>query len=290
MFLFCIFVILPSLLVLLRIAFVTLFERKILALRQSRVGPNKILLKGILQPLLDGIKLLCKELVLPTTVLRTLLFLSSSLVIVIIILFWSCLLSTPFHASYWVTFFMFIVVLSIRVYGTFLIGFARTSKYSFIGAIRSCRQTVRYEVRFSLIILCTILTFGGTEFFNRSILTYLVLSPWLISCLSETNRAPFDFAEGERELIRGFNIELRSFILAYVLVAEYGILLALSWFSRAILFRRSLISALLFIFLFLTIRTSFPRLRYDKLISLCWSRILPVALFSALLLMASTIL
>lgn len=279
MFFFFLRIFISVLFVLIRVAFVTLLERKILALCQLRLGPNKVIFKGVFQPLIDGVKLLCKGIVTPIRTLRDLLILFSVLVIFVIVLLWRCLFCFPFHSFYLVGFLTLMVVLGRGVYGVLIIGYRSASKYSLVGGIRACRQTVRYEVRLALVIFSIVVCSRGIRLWGATEIAIILFPVWFIRCLSEVNRAPFDFAEGERELIRGFNVEFGGYIFAYVFVAEYGSLVCFSWF-RSVAFcggRVGLVFVL--IYLFLLIRVSFPRFRYDKLISFCWIRILPRRVF-----------
>ena len=262
------------------VALVTLFERKILALTQFRLGPNKTLLKGILQPLIDGVKLLQKEIFSPSLIYEVLYLFAPLLVILIIVISWACVCSFPLNSCFWIPVWFLVVILSLGVYGVFIIGWASVSKYAFVGGIRSCAQTISYEVRFALILFSCIFLSGHPSLGQvRRLFFIFSVSLWAISCLAETNRAPLDLAEGESELIRGFNVELRRVLLAFVFVGEYGIVVCLAWLTRILFFSRSLAAACFWIFLYLLVRSSFPRLRYDKLMALCWIVVLPVAVF-----------
>ena len=280
MLLFFLRLFLRVLLLFMAIAFVTLLERKLLAYRQRRVGPTKMLLKGIMQPIIDGVKLLHKNLIKPLNSPKDLFFLSPLILIIGIVIFSACFSSIPFHRQLWCRRLLLLLILRLGVYRRLLIGFTRASKYSFIGGIRRCIQRVRYEVRLAIIIFSIIIINRHISFslWSRA-LFYFVLPLWFIRLVAETNRAPFDLAEGERELVRGLNIELSRAVLAYVLVGEYGFVIILSWLTAIIFFWN-----LTFLFITITlttlfIRSVFPRYRYDKLIALCWTKILPLALF-----------
>ena len=262
--------------ILIRVALITLFERKILALSQFRLGPNKIILKGILQPVLDGIKLFQKRILLPFQSFKRIFILGPRIILRRIIILWRSLSSFPFHATLWIRRFLFLLILRAGVYGVFLRGLGGASKYSFIGGIRACIQRVRYEIRFALIILALVVSIGHITFRQRRSLLFLVVFPiWGFRIIAETNRAPFDLAEGERELIRGFNLELGRVFLAFVFVGEYGIVIAFAWLTSLFFFRERFRAVLFWVFLSLFFRRVLPRFRYDKLLSFCWTSLLP---------------
>jgi len=272
-------ILISILLILIAIAFITLLERKILALTQLRVGPNKVVLKGLVQPLIDGIKLLQKHLILPYRSYLEIFVFIPFLLIRVIILTWRCIWRFPYHSIYWISVLLLIVLFSVRVYGIFLIGWRGASKYAFIGGIRACAQRLSYEVRLALVLLATIFLSNHRHVGTlRRILLIGRFILWITSILAETNRAPLDLAEGERELIRGLNIEHGSFILAYILVGEYGMVLSLSWITSLIFLNSNFLIVLFIISIMLLLRSTLPRLRYDKLIRLCWTFLLPIAL------------
>ena len=263
-------------LILMSVAFVTLFERKVLALRQFRLGPNKVLLGGLLQPLLDGVKLFHKSLLMPFQALRRTTSLGPALVLVSIILIWSSLTALPFQSRFWISRFLFLLVLRFGVYGVLITGLRRVSKYGFLGGVRACIQRVSYEIRLALIIFSVVIFIRHTSWdLWRSLFFFFVLPAWGLRVVAEINRAPLDLAEGERELIRGLNLELGSVFLAFILVGEYGILICFAWFTRLFFFRRVWVTAT-FIFFLLFFRSVFPRFRYDKLLSFCWTVLLPL--------------
>jgi NADH-ubiquinone oxidoreductase chain 1 len=190
------------------------------------------------------------------------------------------------------SFLMFMVLIGLSVYAILLIGWASNSKYRIIGSVRACSQSIRYEIRISIIIFSIILVLRRFNLstlvsYNISIVwvTFPILTIWIISCVAECNRAPLDFAEGESELVSGFNVEYGSGVFALIFVSEYGIIIFFSLVT-GILF--SSLRFLPFFFLILNfillIRSSYPRIRYDKLISLAWVKILPVRLLIILIL------
>lgn len=282
----------------LAIAFFTLLERKVLGYAQLRKGPNKINFAGLPQPLADALKLFLKERTLPSHRNKAPYVAAPIFSLILALLLWSLYLSPS--PIYFITFgLLFFFALSrIRVYGTLVSGWASNSKYALLGALRAVAQTISYEVSMALIILIpavlvmslNLLNFSSPQSISPA---FIFLAPfliiWFITALAETNRAPFDFAEGESELVSGFNVEYRGTVFAFIFIAEYVSILLISFLS-AILFWGyfPLISLLLtpifwikaafFAFAFLWARATLPRIRYDLLINLTWKIFLPLIL------------
>lgn len=295
-------IILSYILALLAIAFYTLIERKFLGYFQTRKGPNKPGLMGLPVPFADAIKLFVKEQAKPSSSNRLPFIiapiLSLSLALILWILFPHS--SQAFFIRFGILFFL--CVSSTRVYATFVAGWCSNSKYALLGALRGVAQTISYEVRISLILIGALLIINHLDF--TSIRTTqrswpLLIIPfigtlWFITNLAETNRTPFDFAEGESELVSGFNVEYRGGLFALIFMAEYTSILAISLIT-AVLFSRGvginlldpvilLLKTLLLATLFVWVRATLPRIRYDHLIYLTWKRFLPISLGIMLLL------
>ena len=281
---------------LLSISFFTLFERKVLACVQKRVGPNKVGVLGVFQPFADALKLFSKEINAPTLsnykpfiyTPRFALFLSLTL--------W-CLYpcSSPSSIISFRAFF-FICASSLGVYATISAGWTSNSIYSLLGSLRGVAQTISYEVCIGLVLLSCLVGLSSFRFiyiyeFNScySILLFIPLfNVWFISVLAETNRTPFDFAEGESELVSGFNTEYRGCTFALIFMAEYLNILAISLFTSLLFLRAGpsnfikdciIISLTLLISgVIILIRASLPRMRYDRLIILNWKVFLPFSL------------
>lgn len=272
---FC--VILIIVLILLRIAFVTLFEREILGLRQNRLSPNKIIFFGILQALVDGLKLVKKELVLPKNSSDLYFIFIPILRFLIIYLEWF-LLPYFFNLINWQYSVIFLFCLiGLMVYTSLLRGLIRKSKYAFLGSIRSRSQSISFEIIFSLYFIALFIFIKSFElniFINFFNLVFFFL--FVLIILVELNRAPFDFSEGERELVSGFNVEYRSFSFALLFLAEYGSLIFFRVLVSFIFFSGSLGFIYLIFIIFLLIRRAFPRFRYDFLINLFWFKLLPL--------------
>ena len=185
------------------------------------------------------------------------------------------------------------IILRLNIYPTLLSGWASNSKYALIGALRRVAQTVSYEVSLALIFLFYFMLTRSFSLTLSSSLNSLwikefifmpLMGIWLISCLAETNRTPFDFAEGESELVSGFNIEYGRVGFAVIFMAEYGRILFMRFFFSYMFFARSSLSVTLYlvtgavVFFWVWARTTFPRYRYDKLIALTWKLFLPMSL------------
>ena len=272
---------------LLAVGFYTLLERKILGYIQIRKGPNKVGVGGLPQPLADALKLFVKEQPKPTLINQWPYIFAPVLSLLLVLGLWvvypvSC--STSF-LSFGVLFFL--CLSSLNVYGTLVAGWASNSKYALLGALRSVAQTISYEVRMVLILLSRvfiILRYNLSDFsmWQYFIWVSLVCLPvsfiWLVTSLAETNRAPFDFAEGESELVSGFNVEYRGGGFALIFMAEYARILLMSIVTVVFFFGGSFgffVGDILFVLksvvvamFFLWARGSLPRMRYDRLMGL----------------------
>nr|YP_009539833.1 NADH dehydrogenase subunit 1 [Cerithidea obtusa]AYQ21836.1 NADH dehydrogenase subunit 1 [Cerithidea obtusa] len=291
--------------ILLAVAFFTLLERKGLSYMQIRKGPNKVGIMGLPQPLADAAKLLTKEIAKPTMANYSPYFAAPIFSFILALLLWQ-LYPTTFSTHYfkWGVLF-FLCVSSLNVYGTLLAGWASNSKYALLGSLRAIAQTISYEVSMALILLFPLFLAGSFNFVEimeeqKYVWLLFLMAPaaflWFTTCIAETNRAPFDFAEGESELVSGFNIEYGSAGFALIFLAEYANILVMGLFSAILFlggkymffFENDLILILkvsFFAFLFIWVRASYPRFRYDLLMGLTWKGFLPAAL--ALLLLVS---
>lgn len=264
--------------ILLSVAFFTLFERKILGLTQRRLGPNKVIFWGILQPVLDGLKLLTKELFFPQFSRIWGFIFAPVIYFVLILMLWlnSSFFSFLLRSNFGV--FFLLAALGGRVYTSLLTGVNSFSKFALIGGIRSSAQTVRYEICLAIFIFSFLVVWRSFSLSFTGLGFWIFFLFWFIIIISETNRAPFDFAEGERELIRGFNIEFGSSGFVFLFLGEYGIILFLSFFGFFIVgLSRFFITSLLS-FLVVLIRRTLPRFRYDFLMGLSWFFLLPISI------------
>lgn len=278
--------------VLIRVAFFTLYERKILGYIQKRKGPNKLGFKGILQPFRDAIKLFTKEPILLNSSNVGLFFVGPVLSLGLTLTLWLSAPSSLRVCEITIRIIFILCCLRAGVYPILGAGWASNSKYSLLGRLRAVAQTISYEVRLAIILLRFIaLTsrYRADSFLTLEGQWLIFLSPplalvWFISCLAETNRTPFDFSEGESELVSGFNTEFSRGGFALFFLAEYGRILFIRIFFALIFLGRGDTTILLPLkiavaaFTFVWVRGTLPRQRYDKLMRLAWKTFLPVSL------------
>nr|AII02273.1 NADH dehydrogenase subunit 1 [Epermenia illigerella] len=279
--------------VLIGVAFLTLLERKVLGYIQIRKGPNKLGFIGILQPFSDAIKLFTKEQTYPKFSNYLSYYYSPVFSFVLSLMIWMLI---PYYfnmISFNLGILFFLSCTSMGVYMIMIAGWSSNSNYSLLGGLRAVAQTISYEVSLALLMMSSIIMIMDLSLLNFMIYQNMI---WFIfimmplsfcffsSMLAETNRTPFDFAEGESELVSGFNIEYSSGGFALIFLAEYSSILFMSLifvlfymggFSLNLFFylKLSLIS-----FLFIWVRGTLPRYRYDKLMYLCWKIYLPISL------------
>ena len=327
------FILLKVICLLIAIAYYTIAERKIMAAIQRRRGPNVVGFWGLLQPLADGLKLIAKEMIIPSHSNSRIFVIAPLVILTLSLVSWSIIpfgcfdyaeALGPFaehlnenqktdagvlsfykttegggisNVNYGVL--IILALSSITVYGLIIAGWASNSKYAFLGALRSAAQMISYEVAISLVLLPIILMSGSLNFVeivNMQSVTVWYVFPLLpmaivffISMIAETNRTPFDLPEAEAELVAGYNVEYSSIIFAMFFLAEYGNMIMMS-LLKAILFfggwsfcfplPQALVltlKGLVFCFLFVLVRATFPRYRYDQLMDIGWKIFLPLA-------------
>lgn len=292
---------------LLAVAFLTLAERKVMAAMQRRKGPNVVGFLGLFQPIADGLKLLVKEPVLPSSANLVIFLFAPVLTFLLSHVIWAVI---PFgeglvFSDINVGLLYIFAISSLGVYGIIMAGWSSNSKYAFLGSLRSAAQMVSYEVSIGLIIITVLLCVGSlnlTEivlaqqqiWFGVPLLPLFVL--FFISSLAETNRSPFDLPEAEAELVAGYNVEYSSMGFTLFFLGEYANMIAMSSLSTLFFFGGWLppvnilpfywvppvfwfgLKTVIFLFLFIWVRAAFPRYRYDQLMRLGWKVFLPLSL------------
>jgi NADH-quinone oxidoreductase subunit H len=299
--------------VILAVAMFVYWERKVIGWMHVRMGPNKVGPLGLLQAFADVVKLLVKEVILPTNANRFLYYLAPMLALVPAFAAWAVI---PFNDRLVLSnanagLLYLLAMTSLGVYGIILAGWASNSRYALLGAMRSAAQVISYELAMGLCLVC-VLVLGGSlnltdivhaqagskglfDWFWLPLLPVFVI--YFISGVAETNRAPFDVAEGESEIVAGFHVEYSGSAFAIFFLAEYANMILVS-FLASILFLGGWLSpfpatwgfighgsflwlfikAFLFAFMFLWFRATFPRYRYDQIMRLGWKVFIPIAI------------
>ena len=297
------------------VAYVTYSERKIIGFMQSRMGPTRVGPSGLLQPIADVLKLVSKEIIIPTNANKGIFLTAPMLMLVPSLLVWAVIpLSEFFIISNINAGLLFILALtSLSVYGVILAGWASNSKYAFLGSMRSAAQIIAYEIAMGFALVGVLMLSGSLNLQviiqeqSGSILNWywLPLFPlfliYFIAGVAETNRAPFDVSEGESEIVAGFHVEYSGMAFAMFFLAEYMNLILISILSSIMFFGGWLspfqgtfldtyftfipgfvwlsLKTMLFIFIFLWLRATLPRYRYDQIMRLGWKVFLPITFF-----------
>lgn len=290
---------------LLSVAYFTLADRKIMGSIQRRRGPNVVGLYGLLQPLADGLKLIIKETILPSSANKIIFFIAPMITFVLSLMGWAVI---PFNetailADINIGILYLLAMSSLGVYGIVMSGWASNSKYAFLGALRSAAQMISYEVSIGFIIVTVVICCGSYNL-NEIILAqtsiwYVIpLFPlfllFFISALAETNRHPFDLPEAEAELVSGYNVEYSAAGFALFFLGEYSNMLLMSGLTVILFFGGWLspisfldfipgsiwfgLKLCIFVIAFVWMRAALPRYRYDQLMYLGWKVFLPISL------------
>ena len=296
------------------VAYYTYAERKVIGYMQIRIGPNRVGFRGLLQPIADAVKLMMKEIVLPEKANRTLFLLAPLITIAPALAAWAVfpfdegLVLADINAG-----LLYILALtSLGVYGVIIAGWASNSKYAFLGAMRSAAQIVAYEIAMGFALVGVLVAAGSLNLSaivqaqQGSVFTWfwLPLLPlfgvYFISGVAETNRAPFDVAEGESEIVAGFHVEYSGMAFAVFFLAEYANMILIAALSALLFmggwlspfpqswvdgipllddgFHWLLLKTFFFMFLFLWFRATFPRYRYDQIMRLGWKVFIPITI------------
>lgn len=292
------------------VAYLTWAERRVIGLMQLREGPSVVGPFGLLQPIADALKLIFKEIIIPTESSKVVFILAPMITFVLSLIGWAVI---PFDAGMVladinVGVLYVLAVSSLGVYGIIMAGWASNSKYAFLGAVRSSAQMISYEVSMGLVIVTVLLATGSLNLSeiveaqrNMPFWLELLLAPmaviFFISVLAETNRLPFDLPEAEAELVAGYNVEYSSMTFALFFLGEYANMILVSamtvtFFMGGYLppFGLSFLSFVpgiiwfvlkvtFLLFVFLWIRATLPRYRYDQLMRIGWKVFLPITLF-----------
>nr|YP_010947383.1 NADH dehydrogenase subunit 1 [Prismosticta microprisma]WGO62399.1 NADH dehydrogenase subunit 1 [Prismosticta microprisma] len=279
--------------VLIGVAFLTLLERKVLGYIQIRKGPNKVGFLGIIQPFSDAIKLFTKEQTYPNFSNYLSYYFSPVVSFILCLLIWMLIPYMFNLISFNLGILFFLCCTSMGVYTVMIAGWSSNSNYALLGGLRAVAQTISYEVSLALILMSSVILlmdFNLLMFFlyQKMIWFLFIMIPlsmcWISSMLAETNRTPFDFAEGESELVSGFNIEYSSGGFALIFLSEYSMILFMSFLYVVIYlggYNMNLVFYLKLVFisfLFIWVRGTLPRYRYDKLMYMAWKGYLPISL------------
>nr|APC60674.1 NADH dehydrogenase subunit 1 [Trinomys albispinus] len=286
--------------VLLAMAFLTLMERKMLGYMQLRKGPNIVGPYGVLQPMADALKLFTKEPLHPSTSSMLLFTIAPSLALTLALSMWIPIPMPQPLINMNLGALFILATSSLAVYSILWSGWASNSKYALFGALRAVAQTISYEVTLAIILLSVLLLNGSFTLSTLMITqkniwlilpTWPLAMMWFVSTLAETNRAPFDLTEGESELVSGFNVEYAAGPFALFFMAEYMNILLMNALTTIIFLNSTattmapelhsmnfMIKTLALTALFLWIRASYPRFRYDQLMHLLWKNFLPLTL------------
>jgi NADH-quinone oxidoreductase subunit H len=311
-------IVIPLMLV---VAYYTYAERKVIGFMQVRYGPNRVGFRGLLQPIADALKLMFKEIIIPTQASRFLFLLAPLLTLVPALAAWSVIPFDPVKvlANIDAGLLFVLALTSVGVYGVIIAGWASNSKYALLGAMRSAAQIVAYEIAMGFALVGVLMAGGSLNLgeivraqsgsaglFNWFLIPLLPLFlVYLVSGVAETNRAPFDVAEGESEIVAGFHVEYSGMAFAVFFLAEYANMVLISALT-AVLFLGGWLSPLpaswtlgeipvlgpllgdgihwfliktgVFMFLFLWLRATFPRYRYDQIMRLGWKVFIPVTI------------
>ncbi|MEA0970451.1 NADH-quinone oxidoreductase subunit H [Candidatus Megaera venefica] len=303
-------ILLITLPLLLCVAYLTYAERRVIGLMQMRRGPNVVGPFGLLQPIADAVKLLFKEVIVPTAASKVVFIIAPMITFVLSLIGWAVV---PFDqglvlADINVGVLYVLAISSLGVYGIIMAGWASNSKYAFLGAIRSSAQMISYEVSMGLVIVTVLLVTGTLNLseiveYQRTMPFWiqLLMAPmavvFFISVLAETNRLPFDLPEAEAELVAGYNVEYSSMAFALFFLGEYANMILVSAITVTFFMGGYLppfniefleiipgliwfvVKVTFLLFVFLWIRATLPRYRYDQLMRIGWKFFLPLTLF-----------
>ncbi len=298
-------------------AYMTLYERRVLARIQARSGPNRVGFSGLLQPVADGVKLAFKQSIIPRGVDLPLYLLAPAISVVTALAAFAVIPVGPgynifgWQLNFWLADFnvglLFILAMSsLGAYGIVLAGYASNNKYSLLGGLRAAAQLISYELALGLSLIGVLMLSGSlslTEIVDgqKNGVWYILVQPigfavYMISAIAETNRAPFDLVEAEQELVGGYHTEYTGLRFALFFMAEYINMVTVSALAATLFFGGwrgpfdilggpwwLLLKIVLFLTIYVVLRATLPRLRYDQLMRLGWRYLLPIALFNVVI-------
>lgn len=314
-----VFIMLP---LIITVAYLTYFERKVIGYMQLRVGPNVTGPYGLIQPFADVLKLLFKEVTRPSQANKALFYIGPMMSLMPAFAAWAVI---PFSETWFFSrinagLLYILMITSLSAYGVIIAGWASNSKYAFLGAMRASAQTISYEIAMGFALIGVIMVSGSMDFHDivmsqakgfagGSIFSWnwLPLFPlfvvYLISAVAETNRAPFDVAEGESEIVAGFHVEYSGFAFALFFLAEYIFMILVAALTALLFFGGWLspfpkswgfigtpsvlwmfLKMVLVLYFYLWIRATFPRYRYDQIMRLGWKVLIPVTIVAVIIL------
>ncbi len=296
--------------IMLSVAYLTLAERKVIGYIQVRIGPNRVGPRGLLQPIADGLKLMMKEIIVPTNANRYLFILAPVIALAPALAAWAVI---PFNGELVLAdidagLLYILALTSLSVYGLIIAGWASNSKYAFLGALRSAAQVISYEIAMGFALVGVLIAAGSLNLSDIVVAQQGGLLSWFwlpllplfvvyfLSGVAETNRAPFDVAEGESEIVAGFHVEYSGMTFALFFLAEYANMILIAALTSLMFlggwlspfegvpvigepsFFWLLVKMSAFLFLFLWFRATFPRYRYDQIMRLGWKVFIPVTI------------
>nr|YP_010354341.1 NADH dehydrogenase subunit 1 [Blomia tropicalis]UOG85309.1 NADH dehydrogenase subunit 1 [Blomia tropicalis] len=283
--------------VLLGVAFFTLMERKVMGLMHYRKGPNKVVVHGLSQPIADAMKLLTKE-AMKMNFTKMIMFMAGPTTsILLMMLCWGTYNFNFSANSTAMKVLMIMAIMSLTAYGFLLTSWGSNSKYALLGGYRAVAQIISYEVCLVLFMMTALFCFKTYSMeklqMNQQGLWFMcICAPlflvWLLLCMAEANRTPFDLAEGESELVSGFNVEYGGGLFALIFISEYGMIMFLSFLTTLLFMgtHLTLLKTFMLCFLFVWTRCAFPRVRYDILMQTAWKTALPMSLMSLMMMTA----
>nr|ATG83200.1 NADH dehydrogenase subunit 1 [Olidiana sp. 15062716] len=279
--------------VLISVGFFTLIERKVLSYMQLRKGPNKVGYLGLFQPFSDGMKLFMKEDLLPMNSNFLIYTICPMLGLIYSLVCWVLLPIYYNFIEFNYGLLFFLCFCGIGVYFMIICGWSSNSVYSMIGSMRGISQAISYEVSLSFFLIIYFILCDSYSFMNLFLcqsgvwflfISFPVFFCWFSCCLAETNRSPYDFSEGESELVSGFNIEYGGGLFAFLFISEYSSIIFICLITCLVYLGGNFFSLFFYIkvifmcFLFIWVRSSIPRYRYDKLMYVAWKCYLPLSL------------